>query len=105
MTFHSAFLIICYGHSISHEMLDRDHIFYVNDSQYCKTVSSIADEIARQLISSGTKAVITAAEISSTVITAVNKSIPGARVIVVNDHTKPIPDGVIPFEVNKREFN
>ncbi|XP_016841715.1 4-coumarate--CoA ligase 1 [Nasonia vitripennis] len=57
-----------------------------------------ADEIARQLISSGTKAVITAAEISSTVITAVNKSIPGGRVIVVNDHTKPIPDGVIPFE-------
>ena len=57
------------------------------------------DEIARQLQSSGAKLVITSCEISSTVMTAVNKSIPGAKVIVVNDYTKPVPDGVIPFEV------
>ncbi|XP_014212779.1 4-coumarate--CoA ligase 1-like [Copidosoma floridanum] len=57
-----------------------------------------ADEIAKQLVSSGAKAVITSTEISSTILEAVNKSIPGAQVIVINDRIKPLPDGVIPFE-------
>lgn len=57
-----------------------------------------AEEIAKQLTSSGSKAVITSSEVASTVISAVNKAIPGSKVIVANDMSKPIPDGVIPFD-------
>ncbi|KAJ8687292.1 hypothetical protein QAD02_023086 [Eretmocerus hayati] len=56
------------------------------------------DEISRQFVSSNTKAVITSAEIAANVINAVNKSIPGSKIIVVNDNTVPMPDNVIPFE-------
>lgn len=56
-------------------------------------------EIEKQLVSSRVKAVITSTEISSTVLEAVNKSIPGARVIIVNDYIKQIPAGTIPFDV------
>ena len=57
------------------------------------------DEISKQLISSGAKAVITSTEIAPTVIIAVNRSIPGAKIIVVDDKIKAIPECVIPFQV------
>ncbi|XP_058794355.1 uncharacterized protein LOC131666038 isoform X2 [Phymastichus coffea] len=56
-----------------------------------------ADEILRQLVSSGAKAIITAAEIASTVMSAASKHKPDMKVIVVDDSTKPLPEGVIPF--------
>lgn len=56
-------------------------------------------EIASQLKSSGAKAVITVAEIAATVLAAAKECLPqGAPCVVIEDGTKSIPDGTIPFQ-------
>ncbi|XP_011494753.1 PREDICTED: 4-coumarate--CoA ligase 1-like [Ceratosolen solmsi marchali] len=57
-----------------------------------------ADEIAKQLISSETKAVITSQTILTNVRAAVNATNPNLKIIVINDYAKSVTDGVIPFE-------
>ncbi|KAL7286409.1 hypothetical protein TKK_0019359 [Trichogramma kaykai] len=56
------------------------------------------DEISKQLISSGAKAVITSTEIAETVKSAVKQSMPGAKLIVVDDQVNSMTSDAIPFE-------
>nr|XP_012229595.1 PREDICTED: 4-coumarate--CoA ligase 1-like isoform X2 [Linepithema humile] len=58
-----------------------------------------ADEMSRQLLKAKAKAVITAAEIVSTVLNATRSCLPPETpVIVIDDKTGPIPEGSIPFD-------
>ncbi|XP_067207404.1 uncharacterized protein [Linepithema humile] len=58
-----------------------------------------ADEMSRQLLMTKAKAVITAAEIVSTVLNATRSCLPPETpVIVIDDKTGPIPEGSIPFD-------
>lgn len=57
------------------------------------------DEIRRQLKDSGSKAVITVAEIARSTLEAAKDALPPASpVIVIDDGTGPIPEGTIPFK-------
>ncbi|KAG7188841.1 hypothetical protein KM043_008447 [Ampulex compressa] len=57
------------------------------------------DEISRQLKSSGAKAVITAAEVSSTALAAARSSLPSdAPFVVIEDKFGVPPEGTIPFK-------
>ncbi|XP_012142718.1 uncharacterized protein LOC100877401 isoform X2 [Megachile rotundata] len=57
------------------------------------------DEIRRQLKDSGSKAVITVAEIARSTFEAAKGAVPpGSPIIVIDDGTGPIPEGTIPFK-------
>ncbi|KOC66391.1 putative 4-coumarate--CoA ligase 3 [Habropoda laboriosa] len=57
------------------------------------------DEIARQLESSGAKAIITVAEIARTTLEASRGTLaPGAPFVVIEDGTGPIPEDSVPFK-------
>lgn len=57
--------------------------------------------MSKQLLKANAKAVITVAEIVSTVLTATRSCLPPETpFIVIDDKTGPIPDGSIPFDVS-----
>ncbi|KAL0119142.1 hypothetical protein PUN28_009623 [Cardiocondyla obscurior] len=58
----------------------------------------IAEEMSRQMSKTNVKAVITSTVIASTVLSATKACLPRETpVIVIDDQTGPIPDGLIPF--------
>ncbi|XP_011143611.1 4-coumarate--CoA ligase 2 [Harpegnathos saltator] len=67
----------------------------------CTTMNPqyMADEISRQLTESNAKAIITSTAIASMVLTAANACLPPQTpIIVIDDRTKPIPEGCILFD-------
>jgi hypothetical protein len=58
------------------------------------------------LLKTRAKAVITTAEIVSTTLTATRSCLPPETpIIVIDDKTGPIPEGLIPFDVSISESN
>ncbi|XP_076241582.1 uncharacterized protein LOC143183762 [Calliopsis andreniformis] len=57
------------------------------------------EEISRQLKNSGAKAIFTAAEIADVALAAAKGNLaPGSPIVVIEDGTKSIPTGTIPFK-------
>lgn len=57
--------------------------------------------MSRQLLASNAKAIITSAEIASTVLAATKACLsPKTPFIVIDDKTHPLPEGSIPFDVS-----